>query len=315
MCKLMGRVLSRLAVLAMVLALPGVAEGQFSYTNNNGAISITGYTGPGGAVVIPSSANGLPVTSIGDRAFLGAGLTSVTIPNSVTSIGYEAFAGCAGLTNVTIPNSVITIGEVAFSGAGLTSVTIPNSVANIGGYAFYGCTRLTSVTIPNGITNIGEETFTECDSLVNVTIGTNVTSIGDGAFSYCGKLTGVYFQGNAPSFRSGVFSADNSDRLTVYYLPGTTGWQPSWSQLLGAVIREWNVQVQTRDASFGLRTNQFGFTITGTSNLVIVVEASTNLANPNWYPLRTNTLNGNSLYFGDPQGADYPARFYRLRWP
>ena len=84
-----------------------------------------------------------------------------------------------------------------------------------------------------------------------------------------------------------------------------------------AVVRRvlWNPQVQTSDASFGVRTNQFGFTITGTSNLVIVVEACTNLANPIWSPVATNTLTGGSSYFSDPQWTNYPARFYRLRSP
>ena len=68
-------------------------------------------------------------------------------------------------------------------------------------------------------------------------------------------------------------------------------------------------------ASFGVRTNQFGFTITGTSNLVIVVEACTNLANPVWSPVGTNTLTGGSSYFSDPQWTNYPGRFYRLRSP
>jgi hypothetical protein len=77
----------------------------------------------------------------------------------------------------------------------------------------------------------------------------------------------------------------------------------------------WNPQVQTSDPNFGVRTNQFGFNITGTSDLVVVVEASTNLANPTWYPLATNTLTGDSFYFSDPQWTHYPGRFYRLRWP
>ncbi|WP_279168084.1 leucine-rich repeat domain-containing protein, partial [Muribaculum intestinale] len=82
---------------------------------------------------------------------------TVTIPNSVTSIGYSAFSGCSGLTSVTIPNSVTSIGERAFSGcSGLTSVTIGNSVTSIGYYAFSGCYGLTSVTIPNSVTSIGE---------------------------------------------------------------------------------------------------------------------------------------------------------------
>ncbi len=65
----------------------------------------------------------------------------------------------------------------------------------------------------------------------------------------------------------------------------------------------------------GVRTNQFGFNITGSSNLLVVIEASTNLANPNWYPVQTNTLNGSTLYFTDPQWTNYGSRFYRVTWP
>ena len=69
------------------------------------------------------------------------------------------------------------------------------------------------------------------------------------------------------------------------------------------------------DASFGVRAGQFGFTITGTSGLVIVVEASADLANPVWTPVGTNTLTGGSSSFSDPQSVNHPARFYRLRSP
>src|ERR1035441_3172194 len=82
-------------ILAALLVLPAAAQAQFNFTTNDGAITITGYTGPGGAVVIPSSTNGLPVTSIGDYAFyICPNLTSITIPSSVTSIGLSAFAAC-----------------------------------------------------------------------------------------------------------------------------------------------------------------------------------------------------------------------------
>jgi hypothetical protein len=74
-------------------------------------------------------------------------------------------------------------------------------------------------------------------------------------------------------------------------------------------------QVQTSYAGLGVRTNQFGFTITGTCNTVVVVEASTNLANPTWSPLGTNTLIGGWSYFSDPQWTNYSSRFYRLYWP
>jgi hypothetical protein len=77
----------------------------------------------------------------------------------------------------------------------------------------------------------------------------------------------------------------------------------------------WNPQVQTTDASFGVRTNRFGFSITGTTNIPIVVEASTNLASAGWTALQTCTLINGSIYFSDPQWTNYPARFYRLRSP
>ena len=74
----------------------------------------------------------------------------------------------------------------------------------------------------------------------------------------------------------------------------------------------WNPQAQTSGASFGVRTNQFGFNITGNSNLVVVVEGCTNLANPVWQPIQTDTLTDGTNYFSDPQWTNYPARFYRL---
>jgi hypothetical protein len=143
-----------------------------------------------------------------------------------------------------------------------------------------------------------------------LTIGNSVASIGDQAFSSCYSLTGVYFKGNAPSFGSDVFH--NANNATVYYLPGTTGWGPMFA---GRTTVLWKPQVQTSGASFGVRTNRFGFTITGTIGSVVVVEACTDLANPAWFPLQTNALSGGSFYFSDPQWTNYPARFYRLCLP
>ena len=138
--------------------------------------------------MIPNS-----VTSIGDDAFSRCyDLTSVTIPNSVTSIGKYAFAYCSGLTSVTIGNSVTSIGVGAFYGCNdLTSVTIPNSVTSIGDEAFSRCNDLTSVTIPNSVTSIGDDAFRGCSGLTEVTIGNSVTSIGEYAFYECSGLTEV----------------------------------------------------------------------------------------------------------------------------
>jgi hypothetical protein len=266
------------------------------------------------SVTIPNG-----VTGMGSYTFYSCtSLTNATIGNSVTSIGSYAFYSCTSLTNITIGNSVTNIGSYAFSRCtSLTSVTIPNSVTSIGSDAFYFCTKLTSVTIPNSVTNIGGEAFYLCGSLTSVTIGNHVTSIGSFAFSECGGLPRVYFQGNAPSIGSYVFDGDFN--ATVYYLPGTTGWE-NFALLTGLPTVLWNPQVQTDDASFGVRTNRFGFNIAGSSNLVIVVEACTNLATPVWSPIGTNTLNtfigtNGTSYFSDPDWTNYPGRYYRIRSP
>jgi len=100
----------------------------------------------------------------------------------------------------------------------------------------------------------------------------------------------------------------------VYYLLGTTGWSYFLSQvsILGAL---WNPLIQTGDGSLGVQTNQFGFNINWASGQTVVVEACTDLANPIWSPVGTNTLPGGSSYFSDPQWTNYPGRFYRIRSP
>ena len=145
---------------------------------------------PTGAVTIPSTLGGKPVTCIGSCAFRDCHrLTSVTIPANVTSIGNSAFWGCRGLTNVTIGTGVMSIGYYAFYDcSGLLSVTIPDSVTSIGGLAFSGCSGLTSVTIPDSVTSIGDSAFSGCSGLTSVTIGNGVTSIEAEAFTGCPKL-------------------------------------------------------------------------------------------------------------------------------
>ena len=170
--------------------------------------SATYYNSPfKGKTSLTSLTIGNSVTSIGDRAFTEcSGLTSLTIPNSVTSIGYEAFYNCSGLTEVTIGNSVTSIGEGAFRDcSNLTSATIGSGVTSIGESAFYKCSGLTSVTIPNSVTSIGSSAFYECSGLTEVNIGNNVTSIGDWAFSGCSKLTSVTIPNSVTSIGEGAF--------------------------------------------------------------------------------------------------------------
>jgi len=166
-------------------------------------------------VEVPSSVNGLPVIGISDRAFYGCtSLAIVTIPSSVTFIGYKAFEGCTSLASITIPNSVTSIGLLTFSGCtSLAIVTIPDSVTSIGQAAFYGCTSLTSVTIPNSVTFIGEYAFRGCTSLASITIPNSVTSIGYKAFEGCTSLASVTFEGfiTYDKFRNNVFGTRSQE--------------------------------------------------------------------------------------------------------
>ena len=285
-----GRSRQSLLPLLLLFTLPAVVQAQFQFITNNGVITITKYTGSGGAVTIPSMTNGYPVACIQDYALSNCPFTSVWIPNSVTNIGEGAFASCPFLTNVTLPNSLTSIADSLFA----------------------HCPSLTGVTIPRGVTSIGLYAFAVCGSLSNVMIAASVTNIGQYAFQSCTGLRGVYCQGNAPSAYSNVFYDDNY--VTVYYLPGTTGWD-KWVSPPPAVL--WDPLMQANGPGFGVHTNQFGFNITSRTNLPlpIVVEACTNLTSASWTALQTCTLTNGSIYFSDAAWTNYPCRFYRIRSP
>ena len=170
------------------------------------------YTGD---VTIPPtvSYNGTvySVTSIAGSAFSDCGLTSVSIPNSVTYIGTSAFASCNRLTSISIPNSVIYIDSNAFARCnGLESVTIGNSVTTIGYGVFVYCQKLTSVTIGNSVTSIGGDAFTGCTSLTSIDIPNSVTTIGHQAFSLCQGLTSINIPNSVTSIGNLAFHGCSS---------------------------------------------------------------------------------------------------------
>src|ERR1017187_9319459 len=141
--------------LLLLLAPQAVVQAQFTFTTNNGAITITGYTGPGGVVTIPSTINFLPVTSIGGWAFYSTSVTNILIPDNVTNIGDGAFFDCESLTNVTIGNSVANISDWTFAFCpSLTSVCCRGNAPSLGGgNVFYG--TLATIYYLSGATNWG----------------------------------------------------------------------------------------------------------------------------------------------------------------
>ncbi len=165
------------------------------------------------SVSIPNS-----LITIGTCSFLNCGLISVTIPYGVTTIGRGAFDECRNLKSVTIPNSVTTIGDDAFNECiNLTSITIPNSVTSIGSGIFQSCSSLASITIPNSVTNIGSFAFYDCSALTSITIPNSVTSIETCTFSGCNALTDITIPNSVTLIDHGAFYGCSS--LTSLKIP------------------------------------------------------------------------------------------------
>ena len=172
---------------AVLLILPALAQAQFTFTTNNGAITITGYTGSGGDVIIPEVINGYPVKNIGIFAFNPAPgnpnpITSVVMPDSITNVGRDAFYVCKGLTNVVFSTNVTEIANDLFAFSGLTSFTFPSGTTSIDPSAFDNCLSLANVVIPSGVQYIGSSAFNNCYSMTSVTIPDSVTNLGDSSF-------------------------------------------------------------------------------------------------------------------------------------
>lgn len=211
-------------------------------------------------IIIPTDLDGCPVKTIEELAFSSCtDLTSVTIPNSITSIGRDAFYGC-GLVSVTIPNSVTTIGDNAFSSCtDLTSVKIGNGVSSIGNNAFAGCENLTSVKMGKNVIGIGDEAFRSCANLTSITlpdvlesigahafqytpltsvnIPESVKTIGDEAFRGCGSLASVGFEEGLTSIGDGAFRECALTSVTIPNSVTSIGeWTFSYNRSLTTAI-------------------------------------------------------------------------------
>ena len=301
----------------------------FTYTSDgNGGIVITGFTNLDViAITIPSMIDGLPVTSIGAEAFESNDLTSVTIPNGVTSIGAQAFLGCVELSSVTIPASVVSIGEGAF--AGCTSLTslmvdgsnpyytmvggvlfnknqtkliqylgglsegsynIPSSVTSIASYAFYVCPYLTNVAIPAGVTSIPDYAFCGCTYLTSVTIPATVTGIGDYAFDSSG-LTSVTLPNGVTSIGGYAF----------YYCRLTSVTIPNSVISIGDYAFSLNYLTSLTIPNSVSIIGNYAFEGCGSLTSITIPASVTSIGDyafANIYDLTTSTFLGNAPYMG-----------------
>lgn len=162
--------------------------GEFKYTVNGDNVTITGYTGAGGRVVVPQEIDGKTVTAIGDSAFSNcSGLETIKFNSGLQSIGSEAFSGCNNLQNINLPESLTTIGCGVFTSPYITSITIPKNVVSMGegyrvGYStFSGCKNLETVIFEEGMTKIPDVALYYCENVKNIVIPDGVTIIGNRA--------------------------------------------------------------------------------------------------------------------------------------
>ena len=216
-----------------------VAQGK-TFIKSNGVKSTGTSTGGGstgkfaeyvdGSLTEVSAADLSGISKIRDYAFNRySGLTSVTIPNSVTSIGKSAFYNCRGLTSVTIPNSVTSIGERAFNGTGyyINTSNWTNGVLYIGNYLIEAKDTVSgNYSIKDGTKCIADSTFEGCSGLTSVTIPNSVTSIGDNAFYNCRILGEVYYYGNQYSWNSISigFGNDYLTSATIHFIGKTESY-------------------------------------------------------------------------------------------
>ena len=189
--------------------IPLPQEEEFAYVTFDDGLYIAEYLGNGGTVTIPSEHNGEPIVGIGGYAFaMQSRLERVIIPDSIKTIGENAFLSCFNLTSVECGDGVENIGTSAFESClNLTSVQFGKSVDDIGDRAFYECKKLTAVDLPASVTRVGDSAFANCSSLASLTVSDAAAEIGSAAFADCAVLSTLDLGGSLVSIGAGAFSA------------------------------------------------------------------------------------------------------------
>lgn len=211
------RALNSILFNSMTVIAETLTAGDFSYTINKDGTGVTlsKYNGVDEEVVIPEMLGSLPLTRIGDEAFLRNNtMRSVSIPDTVTYIGINAFRECDGLTSVVIPDSVTTMDSFAFySCQNLTDVVLSKNIEWLCSYQFEDCSKLKNITIPNGVKGIGISEFRNCISLTCISIPDSVAYISYDAFKDCIGLTSIYIPASVTELYTPFYGCKN---LTIY---------------------------------------------------------------------------------------------------
>ncbi len=247
-----------------ILMAGSVVAADYAYvTNNDNTLTLTGYLGMGGEIVVPNEIEGRAVTGIGDSAFFEMeGLRRITMPDSVRWIGPNAFLFCHGLDSVTLSTNLAQIGADAFfECVRLKTIQIPAGTTNVGAGAFARCISLTEIKVaasntayrdiegvlydkalttliqypcgktgplflPGTVTTVCDRALAYCGELRNVAFSAGVTHIGTGTFRSSRKLEGVYFAGDAPTHGADVFT--DVATAVVYRMSGASGWETNF---------------------------------------------------------------------------------------
>ena len=187
------------AFIPMTVSAGNIDDLYYTLIDNNSAVEITSCSNTATDITVPDTIEGLPVTKIGFLAFSNASaqLRSVTLPNSITTIGEAAFSNCTSLVKINIPANVTCINTNVFANcSSLASIDIPNSVTSIGYSAFGSCSSLTNINIPDSVTSIDTEAFSGCSSLTSIVLPDSVTTVGEDVFRACTNLESMVLSKN-----------------------------------------------------------------------------------------------------------------------
>ena len=199
-------------------------------TNNDGTLQLKKYKGSAVKVTVPNTLGGKKVTSLYRTFCDNKNIESVTIPNTVTSIGIKTFYGCKKLSKLTIPSSVKKIDFTSFSESGLEEIKIPDSVEELGFWSFENCTKLKKVNLSKNLKVIEGKMFSGCSSLTEVTVPDGVTQISYSAFANCPKLTKVVIPASVKNITGNI--ENNEDLFTFYNSPNAViyGYAGSYAE-------------------------------------------------------------------------------------